>query len=204
MRRTLGLLAGLAVLASLACTDSVSPKSHPSPADGSNPVVLGLSGGPTFTITPQAGSTMAAGYTLTWSDNAIDCVGDPCEPWTGGPLTISVRSMAANGSYWVDFSPHVEFRSSAVVTLSTTAYGPAIRKMIRNGVATSDPIWQIFNIKYASTLGDLGVVDLPTTIDFTTGTISRRVQHFSGYVITSGFTCDPAVEQCDGTPPTGQ
>lgn len=197
MRRThLLLLAGAAAALTVGCSDTLSPtQSAPTStatrsAETALPALArGATRGPSLRITSQAGSARVGVFTLHWSPDAVACVGDPCLP-TSGPVTVHVQYKSQGGEHWVDFSPHVEFRAESQVTLETGVYRGIIRRLVRTGVPEDSPIWQSFNIRYTDSIGDRGVVDQPTVIDFGTGTISRRVTHFSGYVVTSGATCD--------------
>ncbi len=197
MRRThLLIIAGAAAALTVACSDAVSPtRSAPSSAGSRSAefaapaLARGATRGPAVTITSDAGSARVGVFTLRWSSNAIACVGNPCVP-TSGPVTVNVQFKSQGGFHWVDFSPHVEFTPESNVVLETSVYRGVIKGLVRNGVTPDSPIWQVFNIRYAENIGDPGVLDQPTTIDFQTGVISRRVLHFSGYVVTSGINCD--------------
>lgn len=202
MRRTpLLLIAGaVCALTVAACSDTLSPtRAASTPAatrslEASAPALArGATRGPTVTIGPAAGSARVGLFTLTWSQNAIACVGDPCVP-TNGPVKVYVQYKSQNGFHWVDFAPHVEFKPGSNVVLQTSVYGGIVRGLTRAGVSKTSPIWQVFNIRYATSIGDPGVVDAPTVIDFDTGLISRQVSHFSGYVVTSGITCDATAD----------
>lgn len=198
MRRTpLVLIAGAVTALTVAgCSDTLSPtRATSTPAatrsfEASAPALSrGASRGPTLTIGRDAGSARVGVFTLSWSQDAIACVGDPCLP-TDGPVKVYVQFKSQNGFHWVDFSPHVEFKPGSNVVLQTSVYRGIVLGLTRAGVSQSSPIWQVFNIRYAESIGDPGVVDAPTVIDFNTGVISRQVSHFSGYVVTSGITCD--------------
>lgn len=203
MRRTpLLLIAGAAAVLAASCSDTLAPaRSAPAnaatrSAESALPALArGATRGPSLTITTDPGSARAGVFTLRWSANSVACVGDPCVP-TSGPVTVNVQYKSRGGLHWVDFSPHVEFRPESNVTLETSVYRGTVRALLRSGVAPDSPIWQSFNIRYAESIGDLGVIDEPTTIDFATGVLSRRVTHFSGYVVTSGASCDATSTDC--------
>lgn len=204
MRRALSyIFAVTGVALAVACSDTGAPTRATAPGlRGASFSVDGVSNGQTFTISSDAGATQIGMFDLRWSANAIACVGDPCVAPTG-PVTITTQLRSNSDGHWVIFSPHVEFNSGAQVVLSTSVYKGLINSLLSRGYSTTDPVWQRFNIKAASDLSDMGVVDAPTTIDFLTGTVSRPVSHFSGYVVTSGFSCDTSTDPGCGSSDSG-
>jgi hypothetical protein len=99
---------------------------------------------------------------------------------------------------WVDFSPELRFVPSD---------NPAqwVWLFIKTpGARHAHGDLSRFNILYAGSIGGATVNDaatdatMRTYVDTRSGTTFRRVKHFSGYLGTSGFTCDPNSEDCSG------
>ncbi len=103
-----------------------------------------------------------------------------------------------NGVKAIDFSPELRFVPSAQPTrwVWIFMYTPEAR-----GAKDLTP----FNILFAATPGASPVNDaltdatLRTYVDSRLGISSRRIKHFSGYVVASGFTCDANSEDCGGS-----
>jgi hypothetical protein len=121
----------------------------------------------------------------------------PCTPLTK-PIKITARVSTVNGVKAVDFSPELRFVPSASPSswVWIYMYTPEAR-----GATDLSP----FNILFAQNLGATLENDaasdptLRTYVDTRLGMSSRRIKHFSGYAVFSGFTCDPNAEQCDGS-----
>jgi len=120
------------------------------------------------------------------------------------PCTVSTSDVAVtatakwmNGALYVDFQPALRFVPSKVVTLSTMIAAPVIQS--NNEVGLKDG----FVINYAPSIGSAGVADaltdssVATKVFGSSGKISRRIKHFSGYFISVGdgtyVPCDPAI-----------
>lgn len=204
MRRNISLVFAVAgVVLATACSDTLVPSGRSAPGPGGASFTLdGGSAGQSFTISSDAGFTTVGMFDLRWSAGAVACVGDPCVAPTA-PVTITTQIRSSGGKHWVIFSPHVEFVPGSQVVLSTGVYKGQITSLLSRGYSTTDPIWQTFGIRAANDVGDLGTADAPTTIDFATGTLSRQISHFSGYVVTSGFTCDAADASCGTSSDSG-
>jgi hypothetical protein len=114
----------------------------------------------------------------------------PCAP---ARTAINVRAVVKKDGArtWVDFSPELRFVPSTNPSrwvwlfLNTPAARNASGDLSR------------FNILYAASIGGVTVDDaagnptLRTYVDTRAGVTFRRVQHFSGYLGTSGY-CDPS------------
>lgn len=120
----------------------------------------------------------------------------PCTVATSDvPVTATAKWM--NGTLYVDFQPALRFVPSATVTLSTMVAAPAIQAA---GYARDG-----FVISYSPAIGAAGIADaltdpsVATRVFGSSGKVSRRIKHFSGYLINAGgqmVPCNPA----DGDP----
>lgn len=192
MRRTLSyILAAAGVVLVGACSDSSLPTRAIAPRAIAS--LDAASAGPSFVIGRDAGTTSAGMFDLRWSANAVACVGDPCVAPTG-PVTITTQVRSNSGRHWVMFSPHVEFAPGSTVVLSTGVYKGVIGSLLARGYTATDPIWQGFSIQSTSDITELGTADGTTTVDLSTGVVSRAITHFSGYVVTSGRACDASTD----------
>ena len=193
-----GLAAGLA-----ACSDTVAPRPESADAPDAQNVVGGnasasLSGWDTLrfsiTIDPTKHSTfyLGAGNTLVFPPSSV-CdptktkYGDgfwdkPCKAITT-PLTVAVKAwLDATGHPRTDFSPNIRFVPSD---------NPArwVNITFADKGAALDPL---FNILYAPDEHAAGRNEakrdptLVTVRDPVTGQLTRRIKHFSGYLVGAG------------------
>lgn len=133
--------------------------------------------------------------TSTYGEGQWDA---PCKPLTRA-IKITARVSTVNGVKAVDFSPELRFVPSVQPTrwVWIFMYTPEAR-----GASDLTP----FNILFAPTPGASPINDaltdatLRTYVDNQLGMSSRRIKHFSGYVVASGFTCDVNTEACSGSP----
>lgn len=207
----IGLLAG--------CSDNVvAPSAAPSAgpvsamlAPAGRPSLTlsgnhGVNGITTFTVTPSGGVFFVGKHAVVFPANSIcdpatSSYGPtewdaPCQP-IGRPLTITARVSNVKGVKAVDFSPSIRFVPSA---------NPAnwVWIFMNTPEARRARDLSPFSIMFAQTLGALPVNDaaqdatLRTYVDKQLGVSSRRIKHFTGYVVNSGFTCDVNVEDCGG------
>jgi hypothetical protein len=208
------LLSGAALLVSASCVGdgSVAPVA---PTIGGNPALRAyVVAQAVDLVIPAAGGELKVfdAFTLTVPANAV-CdpnaedtqVGyanaqwdAPCTPVTGD---IAIRAVVKynNGKLYVDFQPALRFAPDKNVILTTTVLASRIQMFEGAGITDG------WSIQYSPTLDAAPVSDalidatLRTKVHGSTGKISRRVKHFSGYVIfTDGVPvpCDPA----DGNP----
>ena len=145
----------------------------------------------TFTVRPGFGivKTLNGGHQLVISPNAICDLSSsygptewdqPCQP-AKTPVTITARTwVEANGHPRVDFMPRLRFapsdRANAILYLM-------------DKVAADDPAYRIFYCAdNASDCVDESLTDptLATQRDVR-GFLYRRIKHFSGYNIASGY-----------------
>lgn len=148
----------------------------------------------TFTVRPGFGivKTLNGGHQLVLAPNAICDLSSsygqtewdqPCEPATT-PVTITARTwVEANGHPRVDFMPRLRFvpsdRANAILYLM-------------DKVAADDPAYRIYYCADgASDCVDESLTD-PTvaTQRDVRGFLYRRIKHFSGYNIASGYAAE--------------
>lgn len=208
MRRFTPLLLVATIFAASACSDlGTAPRSAvPAPSSAAMSRSGGKQAGTSFTIGSTAGSLHVGTFDLTWSDNAIACVGDPCVAPTG-PVEVHATLGTRLGWHFIDFQPHVQFNPGTTV-ISTTQFRSIIRQLDRWNVPQDNMVWSYFVIRHAAAIGDttsesLSAAQAATTIDHGTGVVSREVDHFSGYGIGAGRTCDPSTDPSCTTTSSG-
>jgi hypothetical protein len=115
-------------------------------------------------------------------------------------ITVTATIQVTNGRAWVDFKPHLQFVNSADpstwVTISTSIFSDEIRWS--GSFLANRANLRKYNILYAAAIGSVPVTDmtsdgtLVTHIGLASGTIWRRILHFSGYNIITDEKCDPS------------
>jgi hypothetical protein len=159
-----------------------------------------------FTVSPAGGVYFVGNHALVFPARSI------CDPATSSygsgewdaactplaqPLTITARVSTVNGVRAVDFSPEIRFVPSSNPTrwVWLFMYTPEAR-------GAHD--LSAFNIMFAPSLGAAPVNDaaqdatLRTYVD-RSGVSFRRIKHFTGYIVTTGFT-DGAGSDSTATP----
>lgn len=206
------LLTGAALLVVASCsTDSaIAPSRSGAPVISGNPALRALAT-PTsvdFVIPAAGGEVSLLGmYTLSFPANAV------CDPnaqdsqdgyasqsWdascTAATTDIAVHATLkwSRNRLWVDFAPALRFVPSETVTLSTDVLAPLVRYYGPGAVAYGlTRGWGIgYNSAIEAAVSDDSRFDasVRTAINGSTGRISRRVKHFSGYSLTTGLACD--------------
>jgi hypothetical protein len=160
-----------------------------------------------FSVSPRGGVYRIGNHAVVFPAYSI------CEPSTANyaakdwdadcaPATrpIKVHAVVKKDGQrtWVDFSPELRFVPAASPSRWVWLFinTPAARH------ATGD--LSRFNILYAESIGGVTTNDalhdatLRTYVDTKSGMTFRRIEHFSGYLGTSGFTCDMNSEDCTG------
>jgi hypothetical protein len=174
---------------------------------------LSLSGGQVangtteFTVSQHGGVFVVGNHAVVFParsicDPATSSYGDgewdaPCTPLKRA-IKITARISTVNGTRAVDFSPSLRFVPSAEPSrwVWIFMYTPEARG--------AQDLSQ-FNILFAPALGSTPVNDaaldptLRTYVDTRLGVSSRRIKHFTGYVVTTGFTCDVNSDACGGS-----
>ncbi|HTR78420.1 MAG TPA: hypothetical protein VMH39_09930 [Gemmatimonadaceae bacterium] len=211
-RRVPILLAGGALALVLGCRDSTEPSSSAG-ADALGAVSASFNGSnhrlsTIFVIDPSGGTVSLFGlFKLSFPAHSVCVVGssygaghwdDPCTTITHS-LVVHATLEESHGRLWVDFSPGIRFAPSddpsQWVTISTDIHSQYIRS---RGDGSHDGLGTLA-ILYAPSIGSFPVDEVKTTgdpslgsvLDFNSGSIWRRIKHFSGYSVLTGETCDP-------------
>ena len=156
-----------------------------------------------FKVTAKGGTFSVGGlFTLSFPANSV------CDParssygpteWNRPCVTLSGnQSIAVHASLnltgagmAVDFSPALRFSPSTQVIISTNVFASAIRAGAGYFAANPDML-NFLAVYYTPSLGATPVPDFVadpsviTHVDLSSGTVWRRVKHFSGYSLTSG------------------
>lgn len=166
-----------------------------------NPNFVGYS--VTFTVDPTRDQTFsAANYRISFPAGSI------CDPATSGynptlwdtdcaaltqPITITAQVDVKHGHIWADFSPSLRFVPSKTVllTLIDAAPLPSLSSPTILWNRPSDGKWV-----------EEGAYDpsMRSTADFGANSVTRRLKHFSGYLLSTGDACDPLVDGPDCIP----
>jgi opacity protein-like surface antigen len=195
--RLLALTLSGVLVASSACSDATAPSSLTAPggAAGYHGAQLGQhddgwSGQTAFqvTIDPRRNNELHFGsYTLSLPADAVcrlhnsgygmSSFDEPCQP-EKRPVAISARlRQDAQGRQRIDLQPEMRFNPATTVVLSM---------YVGQAALLSAESWRILFCPVSDPQGcvDESLLDpsLTTRIDFTRGTIYRRIKHFSGYL----------------------
>jgi hypothetical protein len=206
------VITGSAAVLAVACRDSLAPSTTPDKDPfASHPQLLRSSAGPSrngsILLTPQGGDYLLGGFLLhvpagAVCDPSVTSYGpafwdDTCTPITA-PIRLQVEVSQKNGRLWIDFKPNVRFAPSANpdnwVTLTTWRTRGELTSALhaRN--------MRQYALLYAPEIGstpiDEGRIDasMITVVRMRDGLIWRRLKHFSGFTISLGRVCDPAVD----------
>lgn len=202
-RSTRSLMALLATSALLgACSDAVAPKSvDTSSTDAESPFVpsaasralVGVSNGVyTFTIDPTKSQGLLLGANMLYlpaksicdletSDYGARYWDARCTPETASvTITATVRN-AESMRPRIDFSPAMRFDPKATVSLYMYAPDPLQR--------TTALTWVMLYCNDRNVCINEALTDptLVTLVDSRSKIIYRRIKHFSGYILNSGF-----------------
>lgn len=207
------VVANVVVLALVAgCSDTVvAPAAAPSAAPALASLApegrpsLSLSGGSDqngsadFTVNPKGGVYVVGNHAVVFPAYSI------CDPdkssygegtWNApcvtlkGAIRIHATTRSLNGVDWVDFTPHLRF-----VPSSNPSRWVWMFMHTPQAVGASGDLSR-FNILFADRIGGSLVNDattdptLRTYVDTRSGTSSRRIEHFTGYAVSSGYSCD--------------
>lgn len=123
----------------------------------------------------------------------------PCAAATGD-IAVHVTLKWSHNRLWADFSPSLRFVPGQVVTISTGIMAPIVRYYADGNNDGSNGRSRTWGIAFAGSIDGQPVDDARsdastrTKIDFSTGRISRRIKHFTGYNITTGGECVVRIE----------
>jgi len=225
-RNTLLLLVGAVAALAVACRDSVvaparsasslSASASPSfSASSNNRTLLG-----TLELSPNGGTYHVGDFDIVMPagavcDPATTKYGarhwdDDCDAATS-TITVNVIAKRRGGRTQVDFQPDLRFKPSAGwVVIQTAAYSDFLTSSAVRQLSPSSSYFWNFAMLYVPSGGGSQIdevrstrdASLVTHVDLRTGLVWRRVKHFSGYLVSAGDKCDPAITT-DGTCPSG-
>jgi len=224
MRRYVPLLIAGSAFIAAACQDATAPTRSPAAKD--LPTIAAFGGGAhsfaslvndvaennaqtiVFSLSPGGGRADVGGFTVSYPadavcDPAASTYGptewdEPCTTLTDA-ITVTARFWFDNGIAQSEFSPDIRFNPAKTVTLSTIIN--AVKGLDDNAFTRA-----IFSIGYTRRVATLryfindAATDprLATSIDFTSGRVSRTIQHFSGYFVQWGtIWCEDGSELND-------
>ena len=157
-----------------------------------------------FTVTPNGGSFLLGNHAIVFPagsicDPAVSSYGagtwgDACVALKGA-VRIHATIRTTQLGTWVDFSPSLRFAPS-----NDTKQWVYLYMYTPNVIGATD--LSKYSILWTPGIGKSGVNDvvdnptLKTYVDTKSGISMRRIEHFTGYLTSSGRTCDPAVETC--------
>ena len=179
----------LATVLLAACSGDVTsaPQATPHPQDASKALVGIVDGVYTLNVDPHSDQVLAAGpNSLTIPANSICAIGTsmygpsywnaPCTPETQAVTITAIVRNAATDHPSIEFEPALRFNPATVVTL----------KLFVSDAAT---LSNMAVVKYCGVFApvceDESLTDpsVKTTLDKTAGSDTRRIKHFSGYVV---------------------
>ena len=200
------LLVAVAAI-TVACADnSIAPTSHeaevlPGGAPNFRITVEQMAGdqlSADFTVTPSGGYFRMGRHGIVFPRNAI------CDPATSSygpefwdddcrvlrePIRIHAELRQQDDREWIDFSPELRFKPSRRAVDWVWIYMQTDAAMLPD---------QSLNILWSPAIGVPGIdesIDDPTLRTFVSprsGYVYRRIKHFSGYNVTSGYTSMPS------------
>jgi hypothetical protein len=193
-------LLGAATIALAACGDSTAPVEQPRPLRAPK-LTVAYTSTFSFALNPTVDNIYQSydGTRIVIPAYSICKVGvsgygpttwdQPCAPATT-PVVFTLKSGTDNGSPRIDVHPDVRFSPSKTVTVT-------FRDM-----AAANSLSALINYcpSGSSACVDESKTDasLRTNTNPTTGQVSRRIKHFSGYNITYGSDCETGDCGSDG------
>jgi hypothetical protein len=221
-RSSILLITSAAVVLAVACRDTLAPTaSREKNPFASRPQLLPSSGAASrtgsITLTPKGGDFLLGSFLLRVPAGAVcdpsttqygpELWDDQCTP-ISAPIRLQVQVTEKNGRLWIDFKPNVRFVPSSDpskwVTLTTWRPGSELSSSLSRGQMRQ------YALLYAPEIGatplDEGSIDptMITVVRLRDGLIWRRLKHFSGFTISLGRACDPAMDEaCPAQTPVG-
>jgi hypothetical protein len=166
-----------------------------------------------YTLSFPAGSVCDPNAEDTQAGYAAEEWDAPCTPATGDIQIRATAKWSNGGRLYVDFQPSLRFVPGAEVTLSTNIFAPTVQYLDDAGVKDG------WSISFSPAIDATPIADaqsdptLQTRIYGNSGRITRRIKHFTGYVIIvegQYIPCDPeagnplCVWVDDENPPDGR
>lgn len=202
-----------------ACADTTTSPRETLSATASSGPAFDFSGGGSrqfgdqasdFTVTSQGGSFSVNGLvTLNFPANSVcnpnrSSYGStewdkPCSTLASGEsIKITAKIRLTSNGVAADFSPELRFSPSTQVTVSSDIFAHVLTSN-RNYFLSNPSSLSFLAIGFSPSLGGTKVADyvtdksLITHVNLGTGTVWRRVKHFSGYAIGS-VPCVPSLD----------
>jgi hypothetical protein len=211
-RKSLLLLVGAAAALAVACRDAVAPTHSATPFSASASPEFSKSGSnstqlATLELSPNGGTYHVGDFDIVVPAGAV------CDPattkygvkhWdddcTPAKRSITVNVVAKKHAHdvSVDFEPDLRFRPSAgSVTMQTSAFSSLLTSNSVRQLSANSSFFQGFAILYVPTGGSSRIDEVRSTgdgsmvthVDLQTGIVWRRVKHFSGYLVSAGYSC---------------
>jgi len=157
------------------------------PADGGTVSILGmyrLKFPANAVCDPNAQDSRDGYATANWDA--------PCTT-LGSDLAVHATLKWSHERLWIDVSPGLRFSPDAVVTISTDIMSPLVEYFSADGQDASGGLSNTWGIAYEPAIDAIPLNDskddrsVSTKINFTTGRITRRIKHFSGYSVVTGL-----------------
>jgi hypothetical protein len=220
--KSLLLLVGAVAALAVACQDAVGPTRSANPLAASSAASFSKGGSNsnrtelgTLALSPNGGTYRVGDFDIVVPAGAV------CDPATTSygvkhwdedctpasqTVTVNVVAKRHGQDVSVDFQPDLRFRPSAGwVIIRTNAYSSLLTSSSVRQLSAIASFFQNFAILYAPSGGranidevrSTGDASLVTHVDLQTGLVWRRVKHFSGFIISAGFSCPSVAE--DGT-----
>jgi hypothetical protein len=161
-----------------------------------------------FTVTSRGGDFSVNGlFSVNFPENSVCNPGrstyGPSE-WdkdcstlrSGESIRVRATLRLTSAGLAVDFSPELRFSPKTQVTISSDIFA-SILSGNRYYFLSHPAALNFLAISYAPSLGSGQVADytadksLITHVDLKTGTIWRRIKHFSGYLMGTDTPCEP-------------
>ncbi|MEO7084692.1 MAG: hypothetical protein ABI442_10155 [Gemmatimonadaceae bacterium] len=124
----------------------------------------------------------------------------PCDTLAPGRQIAIHAVLSSSGGMGVDFSPALRFSPSKVVTIGTDQFANTLKQNVayyQTHVSLLNYL-PIYSLGGGASSVDFGTdPSLITHVDFNTGSVWRRVKHFSGYYLSSGQPCNPSPDVPD-------
>src|SRR6185503_20961282 len=219
------LLVGAVAALAVSCRESsVAPSSAPESALTSS--ARGLDKGTTtllatIEISPAGGTYRIGDFSVVFPAGAV-CDpsttkygarywNDDCSALTRS-ITVNVMATTRRDRTSIDFQPDLRFRPGAGwVTIQTDAYRNVLTNSGVRALSETEPSFRYFGILYVPTGGQSRVDEVMSTgdrsmltyIDRSSGLVWRRIKHFSGFTLSSGFTCNTSTDGVETCTPAG-
>jgi len=216
--KSLLLLVGAAAALAVACRDAVAPTRSVSPLSASASPSYSKGGTnsnrtllATLELSPNGGVYHVGDFDIVVPAGAV------CDPETtkyGAKhwdddcavakhnITVNVIAKKHANSVSVDFQPDLRFRPSAGwVTIQTNTFSSLLTSNSIRELSPNSSFFQSLAILYVPSGGSSRIDEVRSTgdgsmvthVDLRTGIVWRRVKHFSGYLVSAGFSCPAAL-----------